>query len=35
MYIPEFWAGLIVGVLATIGAIVVWGLWLGKKGKNS
>jgi len=31
MYIPEFWVGLLVGVIATIGAFVVWGVSLGKK----
>lgn len=35
MYIPEFWLGYAAGMLATIAGFVIWGLWLGKKGKNS
>jgi hypothetical protein len=35
MYISEFVCGLIVGVLATFGGLVVWSVWLSRKHRNS
>lgn len=34
MYIPEFWCGFIVGVIAVIALIVAYGIWDERKKKE-